>query len=301
MEVKSVESAIQNLITTVFGLQNKILSLEKTILSQNDVINKLISVSDNYHTIIEPGYGTCMSKVVKLPQQPMLEVRDASKPAVSLPPRKSNKGRQTSSECVVIAEPTRALTPSNDASESSDSSESPSTLYMHQGVSENSASAALDEWVNVKPRRSRRALDTSDSNNNAAVKKQVDMSRELRIGSSGTMTKHGRVNSISKGSNTSNLRIKAVERKKYFHIWRLSKDTTEDHLLEYIREILGEKSYIKVDKIILKTEREYSSFKICVSECDFETLFNSDIWPKNAEYCEWVFFRKTTNTHSTVK
>ncbi|XP_069361573.1 uncharacterized protein [Maniola hyperantus] len=96
---------------------------------------------------------------------------------------------------------------------------------------------------------------------------------------------------IKKGGNISIIPIKAVERKKYLHIWRLHKETTEDNLKEYIQAVLGTDSYNKVDKIVQKIERSYSSFRVCVSESDFERLSDPDIWPKDAEYSEWTWFR----------
>ncbi|CAH2099538.1 unnamed protein product [Euphydryas editha] len=47
MGTKAIESAIQNLTKIVIGLQNKVTSLEKTILDQNSLINKLITGNGN--------------------------------------------------------------------------------------------------------------------------------------------------------------------------------------------------------------------------------------------------------------
>lgn len=96
---------------------------------------------------------------------------------------------------------------------------------------------------------------------------------------------------INKGGNTSTLQIKAIERKKWFHIWRLLKETTENDLLEYIQKILGNDKDVKVHKINHKIERGYASFRVCVGESDYELLYNPVIWPKDAEYSEWVWFR----------
>lgn len=96
---------------------------------------------------------------------------------------------------------------------------------------------------------------------------------------------------INKGGNTSTLQIKAIERKKWFHIWRLLKETTENDLLEYIQKILGNDKDVKVHKINHKIERGYASFRVCVGESDYDLLCNPVIWPKDAEYSEWVWFR----------
>lgn len=111
--------------------------------------------------------------------------------------------------------------------------------------------------------------------------------------------KSKKMHPIKKGGNINSIPIKAVERKKYLHIWRLHKETTVDSLKNYIQSILGDSSDIKVDKIVHKTERGYSSFRVSVSESDFEKLNNSDIWPKDAEYSEWTWFRGPTKKPQT--
>ncbi|CAH2096913.1 unnamed protein product [Euphydryas editha] len=106
-----------------------------------------------------------------------------------------------------------------------------------------------------------------------------------------------RINPISRVCNTSVLRIKAVERRKYFHVWRLLTHTSVENLTDYVREILGADSYIKVDKINHKTVRGYSSFRICVSDHNYEKLCDPSIWPKDAEFtfCELEQFNAVPN------
>lgn len=106
-----------------------------------------------------------------------------------------------------------------------------------------------------------------------------------------------RNNPVKKGGNTSVTLLKAVERKKYLHVWRLDKSTTEDSIKEYIKDILGNNLEFTVEMIKTKTERNYSSFKIGLPENSFEKLCNPDVWPLNVEFSEWIFFRRpTTNT-----
>lgn len=108
-----------------------------------------------------------------------------------------------------------------------------------------------------------------------------------------------RNNLVKRGGNTSVTLLKAVERKKYLHVWRLDKNTTEDSIKEYIKHILGNNSEFIVEKIRTRTERNYSSFKIGLPENCFEKLCNPDVWPLNVEFCEWIFFRRSTTTTTT--
>lgn len=104
---------------------------------------------------------------------------------------------------------------------------------------------------------------------------------------------------VRKGENSTILSLKAIERKKYLHVWRLDKTTTEENLLEYSKNILGVDSDIIIEKIKPKSERDYASFKIGVVESNFKKLCDPEVWPLNVEFCEWVFFRRTRSSSTT--
>ncbi|PZC79692.1 hypothetical protein B5X24_HaOG216092 [Helicoverpa armigera] len=104
-----------------------------------------------------------------------------------------------------------------------------------------------------------------------------------------------RKNPIKRGGNSMVVSIKAIERKKYLHVWRLDKATTEENLLEYIKKLIGEDSEITIEKLKPKTERDYASFKIGLIESKFNKLCDSEVWPLNTEFSEWIFFRRPTS------
>ncbi|PZC85529.1 hypothetical protein B5X24_HaOG216637 [Helicoverpa armigera] len=114
-----------------------------------------------------------------------------------------------------------------------------------------------------------------------------------------------RNNSIKRGGNNNSIgSLKAVERKKFLHVWRLEKNTTETDLKEYVKQVLGveDDSGIYVEKLKPKTERDYSSFKIGITITNFEKLCDPEAWPVNVEYCEWIWFRPSTKpTTSTTQ
>lgn len=99
---------------------------------------------------------------------------------------------------------------------------------------------------------------------------------------------------VKVGTNTALKAIQATERKKHLHVWRLHPDTTVEAITEHVKSICGPDSTFKIDKIKHKTERDYSSFVIGVSESYFDILNQADVWPKNAEFDEWIWFRKPT-------
>lgn len=101
-----------------------------------------------------------------------------------------------------------------------------------------------------------------------------------------------RNNPVKKGGNTSVALLKAVERKKFLHVWRLDKSTTEETLRGYIENVLGSDCDIIIQKLRPKTERDYASFKIGTTEGNFNKLCNPDIWPVHVEFSEWIWFRR---------
>lgn len=126
----------------------------------------------------------------------------------------------------------------------------------------------------------------------AVTRKATDAKVENKSGNDWIEVKNNRrSNPIKRGGNNSIASLKAVERKKFLHVWRLEKNTTEDSLKVYIRQILGDDSEILVQKLITRTERDYASFRIGVTVSHYEKLCDPDLWPINVEYSEWIWFR----------
>ncbi|KAH9627881.1 hypothetical protein HF086_015325 [Spodoptera exigua] len=111
-----------------------------------------------------------------------------------------------------------------------------------------------------------------------------------------TTVQNKRVHRASKnigiGKNTELKAIQATERKKHLHVWRLHPETTEEAMTNHIKSICGQDIILKVQKIKHKTERDYASFVIGVPERMYDDLNKAEVWPVNAEFNEWVWFRK---------
>ncbi|XP_041984962.1 uncharacterized protein LOC121737361 [Aricia agestis] len=97
---------------------------------------------------------------------------------------------------------------------------------------------------------------------------------------------------VRKGGSTSIVGIQGTERKKYLHVWRLKKDTSIESIENHVKNICGNNTEIKVEKIKHKTDKDYSSFIITVPESHYNALISPENWAVNIEYCEWVWFRK---------
>lgn len=100
------------------------------------------------------------------------------------------------------------------------------------------------------------------------------------------------------GKNTELKAILATERKKYLHVWRLHPETTVEAMTDHVKNICGQEVITKIEKIKHKTERDYSSFVIGVSERIYNELNKAEIWPVNVEFNEWIWFRRYTKNTS---
>lgn len=103
---------------------------------------------------------------------------------------------------------------------------------------------------------------------------------------------------VKKGGNTSIFEIEGTEKKKFLHVWQLKKGTTQDMIEKHVKNILGQETNIKVELIKTRTEREYASFTIGVPSSLYDKLCEPQCWPVDVEFCEWVWFRKSRNTHT---
>lgn len=99
---------------------------------------------------------------------------------------------------------------------------------------------------------------------------------------------------VLRGENES-LNLEAIERKKHLHIWRLQPNTTVEQMQKHVENLCGSEVKVKVEKIVHKTERDYASFIVGVPERVFEKISHPKAWPRNAEFGEWIWFRRNSN------
>lgn len=108
------------------------------------------------------------------------------------------------------------------------------------------------------------------------------------------------LNTIQKGGNSQISTLQAIEKKKFLHVWSLHPDTTEEAIFEHVTKICESKD-VKVEKIIPKTLRDYSTFMIGVPESHFEKINKENSWPLNTQFNEWRWFRKSRKTEEHSK
>ncbi|CAG4986268.1 unnamed protein product [Colias eurytheme] len=107
------------------------------------------------------------------------------------------------------------------------------------------------------------------------------------------------LSNVRVGKNAECLALKGMERKKYLHVWRLQPETTLEAVTTYVESICGSDAGIKTEKIIHKSQRDYASFIIGLPESLYNKLNQPEIWPMNAQFSEWTWFRKSTKKGAT--
>ncbi|KAJ2937263.1 hypothetical protein O0L34_g19365 [Tuta absoluta] len=97
---------------------------------------------------------------------------------------------------------------------------------------------------------------------------------------------------VKKGGNDKIESLKAVylEKTKYLHVWSLHLDTSVDIVSQHVKSLCQKDSSVTVDQIHPKVKRDYSSFKIGVSESNYDKIAREDAWPVNTRFSEWVQF-----------
>lgn len=79
------------------------------------------------------------------------------------------------------------------------------------------------------------------------------------------------------GTNVHKKGLKIAERCRFVFVSRCESDTEPDDIVRY----LGVEKVVTAECEKLKTRYSgYSSFKVRVSECDFDKVMNADFWPK---------------------
>ncbi|CAF4785696.1 unnamed protein product [Pieris macdunnoughi] len=155
---------------------------------------------------------------------------------------------------------------------------------------------------NLNKKEARKPALISEVAGDLRVSNQTTTTTTSLIPSASQTVLNGRNPEILRGRNVESLEIRATQRKKHLHIWRLSLDTTEEKLTSYIKGICGIEVDVKVIKIKSKKVKEYASFIVTVSESVYEKLYSPEVWPVNTECCQWFWFRKPKNkTEETVK
>lgn len=201
MSHKTGQITISDVYKVVLSLQNKITSLEITVIEQNKLINKLINEKSDP---VQIDYPDVEGNAATEP------AHDRAAPAIS------GGGRRTTGR--PVANPASAGTTSLDLSSVAPTTVSaPATLQL-----------ASEDCVNIESRRT----DTEQDKDGEWI--EVKRSRHPRRASDKVTL------GTAVPSSSSPTSLSAAERKTYLHLYYVKLGTTVDEVLEYLRYVCSD-------------------------------------------------------------
>lgn len=89
--------------------------------------------------------------------------------------------------------------------------------------------------------------------------------------------------------------LKAVQPRKYLHLWNMQSDVEE--VRQYLRDLFPTETCIVEE---LTTRGDYKSYKLGIPVSVYDACFSVDLWPVNARIKIWVNYRSSiTNINKT--
>lgn len=93
-----------------------------------------------------------------------------------------------------------------------------------------------------------------------------------------------------------NVKLSAVPRKTYLHVWNAAPETDEDLIKQYMVEKSTDTNIV-CEKLTAKGN--YASFKVCIDQSSFDTWMDPNMWPTGIRVNRF-FHRRLTPTSPKV-
>ena len=101
----------------------------------------------------------------------------------------------------------------------------------------------------------------------------------------------GNVNNI----DTSSIKLQGVPRTVSMHVFRLTPETNEEQLLDYLKPMFPE---ITCERLNSRHPELYASFKVNIYEDNVNSFMDANIWPKNACVRRFLQIRTKLQTNA---
>lgn len=260
MADKSADSAIRELTKTVLSLQSKVISLEKIVGEQNQLIKKLINVNVNSDKVQSKKNITeaAGNNALETSTRP---IRDAHIRAVSAISANTRKRTTKPAPTTTDREATSSIvtpTPSVPSMPQLTDIESHPTV-LSQIANDDATEPDVSDWIEVRHRRNRRSLE--------------NVIRGTAASESSTLL--------------------AAERKSYLHLYYVKVGTTVDQVTAHLKSICSE-DYCSAEA--LKPRGDYASFKLTVPTKHITMYMSPENWTEDVHIKRWRSgFRKQTH------
>lgn len=107
------------------------------------------------------------------------------------------------------------------------------------------------------------------------------------------------IGKMGKAITSVETKFKAAETKIPLFISNVNKDTLETDICEYIYNKTQEK--VTLEKVIMKKERPYNSFKIFVSINKIDTFLDNNLWPDGISFRKFIRFRPRSSDKDCIQ
>ncbi|XP_045777018.1 uncharacterized protein LOC123875311 [Maniola jurtina] len=99
-----------------------------------------------------------------------------------------------------------------------------------------------------------------------------------------------------KAPSEQNCKFRAAETKVPLFISNVHKDTTEKDIIDYIHSNTQE--VVQLEKINMKIDKGYNSYKVWVSKCKRNLYLNDTLWPEGISFRNFIYFRHSIAANS---
>lgn len=245
----STAVTLRELNNTVLSLQSKVVSLEKLIGEQNKLIKKLLSNKSELVQICEKeAEGNCTQSTIQQPApRPIREARIRAASAISVNARKLTARPATTTTDRAATSPTVTPTPKADRTSQLTTIAPTRTVPQVEALcAENTDS----EWIEVKRRRNRRAIE----------------------------------NVIRGTAPPASTSLLPAERKSYLHLYYVKVGTTVEQVITHLKNICAE-DVCSVE--VLKSRGDYASFKLSVPTKHCSKYLSPENWAVDVHIKPW--------------
>lgn len=270
--MKSLESVVRELVTTVTTLSSKVGALEAKIEAQNSLIIKLTSDAPVMNKAPLPTARNSLTPVVSSLATPPTAAAAMHRPARAARSNavfKINGGysgaaKNTTKKTVsakITTETAIPLTPAVAATEPVIDAQVPPPAKLLAEI--------------ITPTTTDDLTDQTQLNNDGNWTKVVSR-RPIN---------KRRNNRVTTGTGCEDSELQTVDRLKFIQTWELRPETTEDGLRKFLNKIVASEKY-SVEKRILKTDTQ-AAFVVGIPESIFERVTSPTAWPPRVKFASW--------------
>ncbi|KAJ8714562.1 hypothetical protein PYW07_004679 [Mythimna separata] len=239
----------------------------------HDLSNTDVVIKSSVRNALEPSassthYRACLNETISLtPRTPVAQLSRLSLSAAA--------GAPASQQTLIVPKPNK------DSKVLSPSPSSNTTASNKQTLAATTSKSTMAEIVKLP----------GEWKQNKPTEEWTVVQRERH--------KNRFIGKLGKARTDVETKFKAAETRIPLFISNVNKDTQEADICEYIYNKTKEK--VSLEKVIMKKERPYNSFKIFVSMNKIDTFLNDNLWPDGITFRRFIRFKPWNSEKDTTQ